>query len=125
MAGRKQHSHLTKQGASLDAATIWIVAIGGALTIIVSALTIRKMVLAIVDSRIDQRAEKVVADKLAPVLDELKSVALTLNNGIKDTVDSHTTALRRQDKKLDQLAAGQAQMTGRLDTFIELTTQQR
>lgn len=100
-----------------------IVAIGGILTIIATALGIRKAVLDMVDSRIESKAEQVVTAKLTPVLDELRKVTAVLNNGVKARVDEHTVALQTQDEKLDRLTAGQAQIGGRLDAVFELVTQ--
>ena len=99
--------------------------IGGILGIIVAALTIRKMVLGIVDGRIRTKAEEVVKAELAEPLLELRQVTEALNNGIKSRVEEHTETLKAQDEKLDQALAGQVHMSGRLDALFDLVLQQR
>jgi len=98
----------------------WVILGGALIAMLGGMLGIRKSILDGLDGRIAEKARGIVADQLRDPLDRLAAISQTLNNGIKARVDNNVQMLDAQDRKLDGLVAGQAEMKGRLDTFIDL-----
>jgi len=103
----------------------WILVGGSLVATFGVMLGIRKSILDSLDDRIAAKAGGIVADQLRDPLAKLAEISQTLNNGIKSRVDANTQSLDDQDRKLDGLAAGQAEMKGQLVTLKDWLLERR